>query len=118
MPTVGIAHQHHKPARWTRRQPSEQRVGIVPASAQFVYAVLGSDWNAASVYGNAGERVHDLAMRGIRLVIDDFRADVTKTLKSGRRGRLRIAYGDHTTPTPPSRPSNGCGATSTARVPP
>jgi hypothetical protein len=33
-------------------------------------------------------------MRGIRLVIDDFRADVTKTLKSGKRGRLQIAYGD------------------------
>ena len=56
--------------------------------------MLGSDWNAASVYGNAGERVHDLAMRGIRLVIDDFRADVTKTLKNGKRGRLRITYGD------------------------
>jgi DNA-binding transcriptional regulator YdaS (Cro superfamily) len=56
--------------------------------------VLGSDWNASSIYGSVGERVHDLAMRGIRLVIDDFRADVTKTLKSGKRGRLRIAYGD------------------------
>jgi hypothetical protein len=56
--------------------------------------VLGPDWNASSVYGNAGERVHDHAMRGIRLVINDFRADVTKTLKSGKRGRLRIAYGD------------------------
>jgi hypothetical protein len=56
--------------------------------------VLGSDWNVSSVYGNAGERVHDLAMRGIRLVIDAFRADVTRTLKSGERGRLRIAYGD------------------------
>jgi hypothetical protein len=59
-----------------------------------VYTVLGSDWNASSIYGNAGDRVHRLAMRGIRLVIDDFRADVTKTLKSGKRGRLRIAYGD------------------------
>jgi hypothetical protein len=56
--------------------------------------VLGSDWSASRLYGSAGERVHDLAMRGIRLVIDDFRSDVTKTLKSGKRGRLRIAYGD------------------------
>ena len=33
-------------------------------------------------------------MSGIRLVIDEFRTDVTKTLKSGERGRLRIDYGD------------------------
>jgi hypothetical protein len=56
--------------------------------------VLGSDWSAASISGNVGERVHDLVMRGIRLVIDDFRADVTKTLKSGKRGRPQIAYGE------------------------
>jgi hypothetical protein len=53
MPTVGIAHQHHKPARWTRRQPSEQRVGIVPASAQFVYGLLGSDYDG-SPYTQSG----------------------------------------------------------------
>src|SRR5437764_10938888 len=33
-------------------------------------------------------------MCGIRLVIDEFRSDVTKTLKNGQRGRLRIDYGD------------------------
>ena len=33
-------------------------------------------------------------MSGIRLVIDEFRADVTKTLKNGQRGRLRVDYGD------------------------
>jgi hypothetical protein len=33
-------------------------------------------------------------MRGIRLVIDEFRTDVTKTRKDGSRGRLRIDYGD------------------------
>jgi hypothetical protein len=32
--------------------------------------------------------------RGIRLVIDGFRTDVTKTLNDGSRGRLRIDYGD------------------------
>jgi ParB/RepB/Spo0J family partition protein len=60
----------------------------------FVYAALGEDWTSGSVYGHQGERVHALAMRGIRLVIDDFREDVTKTLKNGQRGRQRIAYGD------------------------
>ena len=32
-------------------------------------------------------------MGGIRLVIDELRADVTKTRKDGTRGRLRIDYG-------------------------
>ena len=38
-------------------------------------------------------------MRGIRLVIDEFRTDVTKTRKDGSRGRLRIDYGDPRKPT-------------------
>ena len=33
-------------------------------------------------------------MSGIRLVIDEFRTDVTKTRKDGSRGKLRIDYGD------------------------
>lgn len=42
----------------------------------------------------------ELAASGIRLVIDEFRADVTKTRKDGSRGKLRIAYGDpHATKT-------------------
>ena len=40
-------------------------------------------------------------MRGIRLVIEEFRADVTKTLKDGSRGKLRVAYGD---PKEPEKP--------------
>ena len=43
---------------------------------------------------STGERVVRLAVSGIRLVIDEFRADVTKTRKDGSRGRLRIDYGD------------------------
>ena len=35
-----------------------------------------------------------LAMSGIRLVIDEFRTDVTKTRKDGSAGKLRIDYGD------------------------
>ena len=35
-----------------------------------------------------------LAVNGIRLVVEELRADVTKTRKDGSRGRLRIDYGD------------------------
>ena len=59
----------------------------------FVLSLLGSDYDD-SPYTQNGERVSRLAMSGIRLVIDEFRTDVTKTLKSGERGRLRIDYGD------------------------
>jgi ParB/RepB/Spo0J family partition protein len=62
----------------------------------FVYSVLGSDYHGG--YGNAGETVVQLAMTGIRLVIDDFRTDVTKTKKDGSRGALRISYGDQHKP--------------------
>ena len=58
----------------------------------FVYALLGGDYDN-SPYTSAGERIHQLAMGGIRLVIDELRADVTKTRKDGTRGRLRIDYG-------------------------
>ena len=33
-------------------------------------------------------------MAGVRLVIEEFRSDVTKTRKDGSRGRLRVSYGD------------------------
>ncbi len=35
-----------------------------------------------------------IAAHGVRIVVDDFRKDVTKTKKDGARGRLRIDYGD------------------------
>jgi hypothetical protein len=34
----------------------------------------------------------------VRLVIDELRADVTKTRKDGTRGRLRIDYAGHRDP--------------------
>jgi len=40
--------------------------------------LLGSDYDN-SPHTSAGERVSRMAMSGIRLVIDEFRADVTKT---------------------------------------
>ncbi len=67
--------------------------GDMDVARFFVYALLGADYDA-SPYTQAGERIARLAMNGIRLVVSDFRADVTKTRKDGTRGRLRIDYGD------------------------
>jgi hypothetical protein len=58
-----------------------------------VYGLLGGDYDG-SPYTSSGDRVAELAMRGIRLVIDEFRTNVTKTRKDGSPGRLRIDYGD------------------------
>jgi hypothetical protein len=66
----------------------------------FVYSLLGSDYDN-SPYTQAGERVSRLAMSGIRLVIDEFRADATKTRKDGSAGKLRIDYGDPHQPDAP-----------------
>jgi ParB-like nuclease domain len=44
---------------------------------------------------------HRLAARGIRLVIEEFRTDVTKTRKDGTRGALRVDYGDPRKPEQP-----------------
>ena len=60
----------------------------------FVYALLGADHDS-SPYTQTGERI---AAAGIRLVVEELRADVTKTRKDGSRGRLRIDYGDYRDP--------------------
>jgi hypothetical protein len=62
-----------------------------------VYALLGAD-NDSSPYTQTGERIARVAAGGIRLVIDELRADVTKTRANGSRGRLRYDYGDHHDP--------------------
>jgi len=62
----------------------------------YVYSLLGSDYSSG--YGKAGERIHHLAVAGIRLVVGELRTDVTKTKKDGTRGRLRIDYGDQREP--------------------
>jgi hypothetical protein len=59
----------------------------------FAYALLGADYDQ-SPCTQAGERVAELAACGIRLVIEEFRTDVTKTRKDGSRGALRVDYGD------------------------
>jgi hypothetical protein len=44
----------------------------------FVFAVLGADYDQ-SPYTQTGDRVAELAACGVRLVIEEFRTDVTKT---------------------------------------
>jgi len=68
----------------------------------FVYSLLGSDYDD-SPYTQQGERVARLAVSGIRLVIEEFRADVTKTRKDGSKGTLRIDYGNGREPQEPVR---------------
>ena len=63
----------------------------------FVYALLGADHDK-SPYTQTGERIARIAAGGVRLVIGELRADVTKTRKDGSRGRLRYDYGDHRDP--------------------
>jgi hypothetical protein len=58
----------------------------------FCYSLLGPDYDGS--WTKAGERVHHLAVAGIRLVVDELRSDVTGTRKDGTRGRLKIDYGD------------------------
>jgi hypothetical protein len=65
-----------------------------------VYGLLGGDWDQ-SPYTSRGERVAELAARGVRLVIEEFRTDTTKTRKDGTRGALRIDYGDPRAPEKP-----------------
>jgi hypothetical protein len=63
----------------------------------FALGLLGADYDQ-SPYTQTGERVTRLAMSGIRLVIEEFRSDVTRTRRDGSRGALRIDYGDPHTP--------------------
>lgn len=74
--------------------------GDITVARFFVYGLLGSDYDG-SPHTQSGDLVAELAVRGIRLVIEEFRADVTKTLKNGSRGKLRIDYGD---PKQPEKP--------------
>jgi len=74
--------------------------GDIRVARFFVFSLLGSDYDG-SPYTQSGDLVAELAMRGIRLVIEEFRADVTKTLTNGSRGKLRIDYGN---PKQPEKP--------------
>jgi hypothetical protein len=67
--------------------------GDIDVARFLVYALLGADHDK-SPYTQTGERIARLAAGGVRLVVGDLRADVTKARKDGSRGRLRIDYGD------------------------
>jgi hypothetical protein len=68
----------------------------------FLYSLLGADYDD-SPYTQQGERVARLAVSAIRLVVEEFRTDVTKTRKDGSRGALRIDYGNGRGPQEPLR---------------
>jgi len=53
--------------------------GDITVARFFVFSLLGSDYDG-SPYTQSGDLVAELAARGIRLVIEEFRTDVTKTL--------------------------------------
>jgi hypothetical protein len=72
----------------------------------FVYALLGADHDD-SPYTHTGERVRHLAVNGIRLVVDELRADVTKMRKDGSRGRPRCSARDSVLSIPSPRVSAG-----------
>jgi hypothetical protein len=61
---------------------------------------LGADYDQ-SPYTQTSDRVAELAARAVRLVVEEFRTDVTKTRKDGSKGALRIDYGD---PRKPEKP--------------
>jgi hypothetical protein len=71
--------------------------GDLDVARFFVYALLGADHDR-SPYTQTGERIARIAAGGVRLVVEELRADVTKTRKDGSRGRLRIDYGDSRDP--------------------
>ncbi|MGC9220916.1 MAG: hypothetical protein ACP5H2_06125 [Solirubrobacteraceae bacterium] len=61
-----------------------------------VAAALGGDYHGG--YGTAGEKAKQLAVSAIRLVIEAFRTDVTKTKTDGTRGASTVDYGDQHKP--------------------
>jgi ParB/RepB/Spo0J family partition protein len=56
----------------------------------FAYGLLGSD---ASHYGGSGDDVvRAIVANGLRLVLEEHRTTTTPTLKSGARGKTKVAY--------------------------
>jgi hypothetical protein len=80
----------------------------------FVYRLLGADYDG-SPYTQSGERVAGLAVSGIRLVIDEFRADVTKRRKTAAAGGCGSTTAAARNP---RSLSSGCGSSLTAPRPP
>jgi hypothetical protein len=101
-----------RPGRGSQRRRLELGHGGQAAPADinvarfFVYALLGADHDD-SPYTHTGERVRHLAVNGIRLVVDELRADVTKMRKDGSRGRPRCSARDSVLSIPSPRVSAG-----------
>ena len=72
----------------------------MPLARFFTYALLGADHDG-SPCASGGDRVAELAARGVRLVVEEFRTDVTKSKKDGSRGVTRISYGEERKPEKP-----------------
>jgi len=89
---AGQAHNANTDLGWALRNGlAVVDPGDMTVARFMVYALLEGDGDGS--YGTAGERARDLAARGVRLVVEEFRTDVTKIRKDGSRGALRIDYG-------------------------
>jgi ParB/RepB/Spo0J family partition protein len=55
----------------------------------FAYGLLGPD---ASPYGSNDDVAKTIAANGLRLVLEEHRTTTTPTLKSGARGKTKVAY--------------------------
>ena len=58
----------------------------------FAYGLLGPE--SSSYLGTSDHVARTIAANGLRLVLDEHRATTTPTLKSGKPGRTKVAYGD------------------------
>ena len=66
--------------------------GDMDVARFFAYGVLGPD--TRGYLGKDDHTVATIAANGIRLVIEDHRTVTTPVLKSGKRGKTKVAYGE------------------------
>ena len=58
----------------------------------FAYGLLGPE--TSSYLGTSDHVARTIAANGLRLVLDEHRTTTTPTLKSGKPGKTKVAYGD------------------------
>lgn len=66
--------------------------GDIDVARFFAYGLLGPD--TRGFLGRDDNTVETIAANGIRLVIEDHRTVTTPILKSGKRGKTKVAYGE------------------------
>lgn len=66
--------------------------GDIDVARFFAYGLLGPD--TRGYLGTSDHTVQTIAANGIRLVIEEHRTTTTPTLKSGKPGKTKVAYGD------------------------